>query len=102
MVHLCQRFVITPLGTEEYFPIRSMGAGRRPCCIDIYDNLGPLLSALVSVSWAYLFCVVRATVARDEVHITGRDCFIVIPDPDCVGGGLGHACALLWLPAGRV
>ena len=40
--------------------------------------------------------------ARDEVSLTGRNCVIAIADPDCVGGGLGHACAVLWLLAGRV
>ena len=40
--------------------------------------------------------------ARDEVHITGQNPLIGIPDPDCVGGGLGLACAVPWLPAGRV
>ena len=38
--------------------------------------------------------------ARDEVHLTGRDCLIVISKPDCVADGLGRACAVLWLPAG--
>ena len=34
--------------------------------------------------------------ARDEIHITGRNCLIVIPDPDRVGGGLWRVfrCAL--------
>ena len=40
--------------------------------------------------------------ARDEVHLTGRNCLIVILKPDCVGGGLGRACTVLWLPAGRM
>ena len=40
--------------------------------------------------------------ARDEVPITGRNCLIVIPDHDWVGGGFGRACAVPWLPAGRV
>ena len=34
--------------------------------------------------------------------ITGRNGLIVIPDPDCVGGGLERACAMPWLPVGRV
>ena len=52
-----------------------------------YDTVDPVLSALLS---------------GDEVHRTGRNCLIVIPDPECVGGGLGRACAVPWLPAGRV
>ena len=36
------------------------------------------------------------------IHLTGRNCLIVIPEPDCVGGGLGRACAVPWLPAGLV
>ena len=46
--------------------------------------------------------LVLFVLARGEVHITGRNCLIVIPDLDCVGGGLGRACAVLWIPAGRV
>ena len=39
---------------------------------------------------------------RDEFHLTGQNCLIVIPEHDGVGDGLGRACPVAWLPAGRV
>lgn len=38
--------------------------------IVLYDNVAPVLSALVSVSQAYCFALF--VLARDEVHYTGR------------------------------
>ena len=65
----------------------------------MYVTVGPVLSALLSVSYTYFLALF--VLARDEVHITGRNCLVVIPAPDCFGSGLGRACAVPWLPAGR-
>ena len=55
-------------------------------------------SAFLRRTWFALFVL-----ARDKVHITPRDFLIVIPDTDCcVGAVLGRACAVPWLPAGRL
>ena len=39
------------------------------------------------------FCALFV-LAREEVHLTGQHCLIVIPDPVCVGDGLYHARAV--------
>ena len=40
--------------------------------------------------------------ACDDDHPSVRNSLILLPDPDCVGGGLGRACTVPGLPAGRV
>ena len=40
--------------------------------------------------------------ACDEDHPSGRNSLILLPDADCVGGGLARACTVPGLPAGRV
>ena len=50
----------------------------------------------------HLFGLALFVLAREEVHLTRRSCLIAIPDPECVGGGVERACAVPWLPAGRV
>ena len=58
----------------------------------IYDIVAPVLSAFLIGFQAYCFALF--VLARDRVHLTGRNCPIVVSDPNCVGGGLGRACTV--------
>ena len=48
------------------------------------------------------FCRAMILIACDEDRPSVRNSLILLPDPDCVGGGLGRACTVPGLPAGRV
>ena len=54
------------------------------------------------LSFSETFFSALAVLACDEDHPSARNSLILLPDPDRVGGGLGRACTVPGLPAGRV
>ena len=55
---------------------------------------------MLRASYTYLFALF--VIARDEVHLKGRNCLITHPNDDMVRGGLGRACDVPWVPAARM
>ena len=62
--------VITRLGTDVYFPIRSMGAGRHPC--------GALVYLYISLSLLLLTFVVAVVVAAVCLFVIMFSCFFFL------------------------
>ena len=53
-------------------------------------------------SSAFLCIFALFVLARDKVHLERETYLIVVAGPDCIGGGLGRAWAVPWLPVGQV